>query len=88
MQKSGGNCSIQYVGRENIENKLLASLSEDAKVACVFTCDELTLLIDTFKQVRQPTDAQKAWRMTCGPSARRRTVYRRAHDRAPAHVTG
>jgi len=60
MQKSGGNCSIQYVGRENIENKLLASLSEDAKVACVFTCDELTLLIDTFKQVRQPTDAQKA----------------------------
>lgn len=60
MQKSDGSCSIEYVGRENIENKLLASLSEDAKVACIFTCGELTLLIDTFKQVRQPTDAQKA----------------------------
>ena len=60
MQKTDGSCSIQYIGRESIENKLLASLSEDAKVACIFTCDELTLLIDTFKQVRQPTAAQKA----------------------------
>jgi hypothetical protein len=60
MQKPDGSCSIQYIGRENIENKLLASLSEDAKVACVFTCDELTLLINTFKQVKQPTTEQKA----------------------------
>ena len=60
MLNPDGTCSIRYVGRENIENKLLVSLSEDDKVACVLTLDELTILIDAMSGIEKPTTKQKA----------------------------
>jgi hypothetical protein len=51
MKNANGTCSIRYASHENIEDKLLVAISDDAKVACVFTCEDLTTLIHAIREV-------------------------------------
>ena len=60
MMNEDGSCSIRYTGRENIENKLLASLSDDDKVALVLTLEDLKRLINAFEAIVTKTNEEKS----------------------------
>ena len=41
--------SLDLASREVIENKLLVAINDDAKVGCIFDCNDLTSLINALR---------------------------------------
>lgn len=41
--------TIERTTKQVIENKLLAALDDEAKVACMFSCEDLDLLIEALR---------------------------------------
>lgn len=52
------NDEFEYSNAENIQNKLLQSLGVGDKVACVFSCSDLTVLIEALSEIEYPDDKQ------------------------------
>lgn len=49
-RKSAPACSEEHVGRQVIENKLLAALNDDSKVAVLLSGQDLRMLICALEQ--------------------------------------
>lgn len=49
---------VRLCNSEMIESQLLIALSDDEKVACIFTCEDLTAIIDGLFALKNRTTKQ------------------------------